>query len=275
MVLFALSLAVMLPLAMGGQIMYQQQQQPMMAYQQQQQQQPMMAYPQQQQWGNWNVQMNGVMMPTDQQQQQTQESNTKWWNMKSQEEYEAYLKWCAERQAAIQQQEESQQLLKELQERAEAQERAHEREKAQKEMEMKRESMQNQWKMWKAQLEMGEEFDGVLEHFMEMKGMYWFKLTTEFLKFCRCSDYASHLQRYLMYGSESYSPTVGEVFMLDGMDGIDTTNVDAVAQRLASMSQSDQVKQFFGGAISTMCGSVKSYVDQVISWEAQYNFMGH
>ena len=89
-----------------------------------------------------------------------------------------------------------------------------------------------------------------------------------------CSDYTAHLQRYLIYGDETYQPGSSDAFSLDELQGVNITNVDAVAQRMASLSQAEQVKLFFGGIIESMCGGVKSYVDQVKVWESQYNFMG-
>ncbi|XP_076444102.1 uncharacterized protein LOC143282371 [Babylonia areolata] len=220
--------------------------------------------------------MQGVMQPQYQMQQnqmqQTQESN-QWWGLSSQEEYEAYLKWCEERKLAIQEQEQQQAMLKEMEERAKEVARAHQREKAAKEMQEKRESMAAQWRMWKSQLEMADEYEGVLESFMEMKGKYWFKLLNQFLKFCRCTDYASHLQRYLAYGMESYEPSASDLFAIDGFEGVDTTDVEAVARRAASLTQVEQVKLFFGGAIESMCGGMTAYLQQVIAWESQYNFM--
>jgi len=65
-----------------------------------------------------------------------------------------------------------------------------------------------------------------------------------------------------------------ETWSLDELDGVDLTNVDAVAQRMATLSEGDQLKLYFHGLISGVCDGVKVYVDQVKQWEAQYNFMG-
>jgi len=269
--MYALALAL-LPLAMAGAT-YQQ---------------PMMMYPQQKNWGSnqMGFQLTGMIQPQMQQmpqmQQQmpqmpsqspTQQGNTQWWNMANEEEYEAYLKWCEERQMAIQQQEEQQALLKEMEMRAEQVNREKQREKAAKEMQMKRESMVAQWNMWKSQLEEADAFDGRLDGFTEMKNIYVFKLTTEFLDFCRCADYASHLQKYLIYGKESYTPSTREVFSGEGWENLDTTSVDAVAQRAATLSGAQQVNLLFSGAIGYMCEGVETYIKQVMAWEQQYNFM--
>ena len=91
---------------------------------------------------------------------------------------------------------------------------------------------------------------------------------------CSCSDYSAHLQRYLLHGGETYVPGASDAFSLDELEGVDTSSVDAVARRMADLSEQEQVKLFFGGIIGSMCDSVKTYVDQVKAWEAQYNFMG-
>merc|ERR1712002_159462 len=101
-----------------------------------------------------------------------------------------------------------------------------------------------------------------------------FSLTMEFLKFCRCADYTTHLQRYLIHGDLTYAPGMGETYLLEDLEGIDTNDVNAVATRLAGLSQAQQTKAYFGGLIGSMCDSVKGYVEQVKQWEAQYNFMG-
>merc|ERR1740137_61225 len=120
---------------------------------------------------------------------------------------------------------------------------------------MKGHYMSAQWKMWKTQMEQAESFDGSMEMF------------TEILQFCRCTDYASHLSKYLMYGAEAYTPSVTDIFAVDGFENIDTTDVDAVARRAATMTQAEQVHLFFGGAISNMCNGMRSYLEQVVAWE--------
>lgn len=265
---------VLLPLAMAGSIGYQQ---PMMMMPQQQQwgqQQQQWGQPQQQ-WG-WGMQMQGQMRPDDDDDDHNSGSN-QWWGMDSKEEYDAYMRWCEERRLAIQEQEAQQALLHEIEERQEAAARAVQQEKAAKEMQMKREAMVAQWRMWQSQLSQASEFDGWMEKFTEMKIEYMFTLTMEFLKFCSaCTDNTAHLQRYLIYGSHSYQPpSASEAFNVEDLNGIDTTSVEAVAQRLAVLPDSDGVKAFFGGAVESMCDGVKGYIEQLRLWEAQYNFMGH
>jgi len=194
--------------------------------------------------------------------------------MASEEEYQAYLKWCQERQLAIQQQEEQQALLKEMEMRAEQVARERQMEKAAKEMQAKRESMVNQWKMWREQLEMADEYDGRIDGFTEMKTKYIFKLTMEFLHFCRCTDYAAHLQKYFVYGTESYVPTAVETFYTESWERVaDVTSVESVAQVAATISSAEQVKMLFSGALYYICDEVKAYIQQILAWEQQYNFM--
>jgi len=276
MVRYAL-VAVLLPLAMANSIQQQ--------------------WPQQKQWGwdgaQYGVQMQGTIMQGGmmqggmqggmmqggmqggmQQGGQMQGGNNQWWGIDDEEDYAAYLKWCEERRMAIAEQEAQKELLEEMQERAEKKHQEMEREKAMKEMASRRESMMNQWRMWQSQLAQAEEFDGNMNKYMEMKIKYMFSLTMDYLKFCRCSDYAGHLQRYLSHDGMTYEPAMSDAFNLDDLEGIDVGNVDAVAQRMATLSQQEQIKLFFGGIIASMCDSVKTYVDQVKAWETQYNFMG-
>merc|ERR1711976_778050 len=112
------------------------------------------------------------------------------------------------------------------------------------EQKARRESMMAEWRMWQAQIAQADEFDAMIYGSMEMKYKYMFDITMEFLKFCRCADDTAHLQRYLQYGDKTYQPGTTDAFNLDDLEGIDTTSVDAVAQRMAGLSQVAQIKQW-------------------------------
>jgi len=253
-----LALAALLPLVWGGAVHY-----------------PMMQA---------NVLMNGYLqMPNNMMQQQMMQqhheqqgqNNGNWWNLQSDEDREAYLKWCEERKIQMQEQEESQRLLRQITEQAEEKKREMAREKMMKEARAKRESMVAQWRMWQNQIKQAEEYTGNMDKYQTMKTKYMFSLTMDYLKFCRCSDYTAPLQRYLSYDGMTYEPGMSEAYTLDELEGIDITNEEAVAQRMATLSDEDGIKLFFHGIITTTCESVKAYVKQLQTWESQYNFMGH
>merc|ERR1712141_680356 len=174
-----------------------------------------------------------------------------WWGIKTQEDQEAYLRWCEERTAQM---------------------REHSREKMMKEAKMKRENMVAQWRMWERQLKQTEEYEGSMAKYTEMKVKYMFSLTMDYLKFCKCSDNTADLQRYLRYGDMTFVPGLNEAYDLSELEGIDINNEEAVAQRMATLSDQDQIKLFFTGMIMTTCDSVKNYIGQLKQWEAQYNF---
>merc|ERR1711963_967657 len=235
-----------------------------------------------------NVQMNGVLQMQNMMQQQMMQqqmmqqhheqqgqNNGNWWNLQSDEDREAYLKWCEERKIQMQEQEESQRLLRQITEQAEEKKREMAREKMMKEARAKRESMVAQWRMWQNQIKQAEEYTGNMDKYQTMKTKYMFSLTMDYLKFCRCSDYTAPLQRYLSYDGMTYEPGMSEAYTLDELEGIDITNEEAVAQRMATLSDEDDIKLFFHGIITTTCESVKAYVKQLQTWESQYNFMGH
>merc|ERR1712142_758799 len=200
------------------------------------------------------------------------QGNNQWWEIDDQEDYEAYLKWCEERRMAIQEQEQA--LLRQIEERAEEKKRETERENAEKVMKARRDNMMAQWKQWQAQLSVAEEFDGAMDKYTEMKIKYMFTLTMDFLKFCRCADYTTTLQRYLYMDGMTYEPSAAEAFSLDELEDVDITSVEAVAQRMAVLSDAEGIKIYFGGIVDTMCNDVKKYVDQLRVWEQQYNFLG-
>merc|ERR1712154_445168 len=197
-----------------------------------------------------------------------------WWGMSSQEDQEAYLKWCEERKMQMQEQEEAQALLKQITEAAEEKKREASREKMMKEAKMKRENMVAQWRMWQNQLKQTEEYDEQMAKYAEMKIKYMFTLTMDYLKFCKCSDDTASLQRYLQYGGMTFQPGMSEAYDLSELEGVDLNDEEAVAQRMATLPVADQVKLYFTGMILTTCDAVKTYVGQLKQWEQQYNFMG-
>merc|ERR1711963_973191 len=181
-----------------------------------------------------------------------------WWGMTSEEDKEAYLKWCEERKLQMQEQEEAQKLLKQITQQAE---------------EKKREAMHEKM-MKEHQLKQVEEYDESMEKYTEMKIKYMFSLTMDYLKFCKCSDNTADLQRYLSYGGMTYVPGMSEAYDLSELEGVDLNNEEAVAQRMATLPAQDQVKLYFTGMIMTTCDAVKTYINQLKQWETQYNFMG-
>jgi len=234
--------------------------------------------------GQYQVDFNGMMQVGQQMNQMNQMNQgshgnqnqaNAWWNMESAEDMEAYQKWCEERRMAMEEQEAQKKMLEEMQEMAEEKKRKAAREAAAHEAQAKRDSMKQQVKMWQSQLAAAEMYSGNMDKYEKMKARYAFMITLDFLKLCRCSDYTAHLSRYLVYDDLHYEGApAAETWSLDELDGVDLTNVDAVAQRMATLSEGDQLKLYFHGLISGVCDGVKVYVDQVKQWEAQYNFMG-
>jgi len=209
------------------------------------------------------------------QQQQQGQNNGNWWSMTSPEDQEAYLRWCEERKLQMQEQEEQQRLLREITAKAQEKTREMAREKMMKEAKSKRDSMVAQWRMWQNQIKQSEEYTGNFAKYEAMKIKYMFSLTMDYLKFCRCADYTAPLQRYLMHDGVTYEPGMSEAYTLDELEGIDINDEEAVAQRMATLSNEDGIKLFFHGIITTTCESVRAYVKQLQTWETQYNFMGH
>lgn len=194
-----------------------------------------------------------------------------WWNTQSKEDHEAYMKWCQERQMAMQEQEQQKALLKQWEEAQAKRKMEVEHEKHAKEASERHESMMAQWKMWQMRLNQQHEFENLMEKFTEMKHGYMFALTMEFLKFCKCSDFTEDLQRYFMHGDMHYNGD--DDFDLDDLEGIDTNNAQAVAQALANRPRQDQLKAFFGGLATSMCAGARTYVEQVKVWENDYKFL--
>jgi len=194
-----------------------------------------------------------------------------WWGMQSQEDYEAYMKWCEENKVRQQEQERQKELIEMWEKQEENRKMESEKEKHEKEAHERQENMMAQWRMWQRRLEMQHEFEGLGEQIMEMKHKYMYMVTMEFLKFCKCSDFTAELERYFMHEGVSYS---NDEWDLDDLEGIlDSSDPRAVAQALANRPKEDQVKAFFGGLATSMCRGGRAYVEQVMTWEKQFNFL--
>merc|ERR1712154_712164 len=105
-------------------------------------------------------------------------------NMQNREDYEAYLKWCEENRARNAEFQEQQRLLDMFKQREEAKKEAKE----------KKQNMMAEWKQWEKQMEMVASFDKLGYEIMEMKGKYYYTVTFEFMKFCKCSDFAGKVE---------------------------------------------------------------------------------
>jgi len=287
MVRYALVIAsVLLPLAMGNAMMDQMMRNYMMQMNNMQNMHNM---------GTYGVQMNGVvhtgmpmqnnygMMQKESESESSEEDSSEedsknsmgsWWGIKTQEDQDAYLRWCEERKVQMEEQEEAQRMLRQITEQAEEKKREYKREKMMKESKAKRENMVAQWRMWERQLKQTEEYSGAMDKYTDMKVKYMFSLTMDYLKFCKCSDDTAPLQRYLRYDGMSYEPGMSEAYDLSDLEGVDLNDEEAVAQRMATLSESDQIKLFFTGMVMTTCDAVKAYIGQLKQWETQYNFMG-
>merc|ERR1711908_194352 len=102
-------------------------------------------------------------------------------------------------------------------------------------------------------MQMGNQMKG--NQMMGMNGGNWWGMETEEDK-------------------EAYLPGMSEAYDLSELDGVDLNNEEAVAQRMATLSEQDQIKLFFTSMVMTTCDAVKVYIGQLRQWEQQYNFMG-
>merc|ERR1711963_699622 len=228
----------------------------------------------QQQGGNMGGNMGsnqGVMQQQMQQQQQQQQ----WQGMTNSADYEAYLKWCQENKMRMQEQERQQQLL--VQFKAMEEKRKQEMEKKKIEMEAKEreENMMAQWKGWEQRMKMSSNFEHLGYEIMEMKMKYYYMVTFEFLKFCKCQDKTSQIQAFFSHEGMSSNKADYEEFDLAdlGITEAQSTDPNAVARALVNLSAQDQIKAYFYGLATDMCKGAQAYFDQVELWEKQYNFL--
>lgn len=210
-------------------------------------------------WGGKQEQQGGNM-----------QQGGNWWGMQSQEDYEAYMKWCEENKMRQQEQEKQRELIEMWHKQEEHRKMEAEKEKQMREASERQENMMSQWKMWEKRLEMQHEFDDLAYAVMEMKHKYMYTVTMEFLKFCQCSDFTADLERFFMHDGVSYQ---GEDWELDDLNGIDTDDPVAVARVLVNVPKVDQIKAFFGGLATSMCLGGRGYVQQLMQWQKDTKFL--
>merc|ERR1712244_212869 len=122
------------------------------------------------------------------------------WSTGSPEDVAAYLKWCEENQVRIAEQK-KQMMAKEAEERKEA--------------------MESEWKMWEKKMTMTASFEKLGYEIMEMKHKYYYLVVFEFLKFCKCSDFTSEIERFFHH--EGFETGNYEEFDLADLQGVDST----------------------------------------------------
>jgi len=197
-------------------------------------------------------------------------ANGNWMNMQSAEDYDAYLKWCEEKRMAAQEQEQQKKLMMMWEQKEKERKENMEKKRKEHEAEERQEMMMSQWKMWERRVHEQQEFESLNYKLMEMKHEYSFSLTSEFLKFCKCSDFIEDLEKFFIHDGVTMG---GQEFNLDDLETIDSNDALAVAQALANRPKADQIKAFFGGLAGAMCEGAKNYVGQLTAWEREYKFM--
>merc|ERR1711963_1293200 len=127
-----------------------------------------------------------------------QQGGDQWYNMQNREDYDAYLEWCEENRARNAEYQEQQRLLDMFKQREEAKKEEDRKMKIQQEAKEKKQNMMAEWKQWEKQMEMVASFDKLGYEIMEMKGKYYYTVTFEFMKFCKCSDFAGKVEAFFM-----------------------------------------------------------------------------
>jgi len=191
--------------------------------------------------------------------------------MQTKEEYEAYLKWCAENQARDAEQAKQQELLDAWKAREEARKAEAEKMRAAAEAEEKRKNQMAQYKMWEKQMEMSAAFDSISAEVTAVKAKWYHTVTFEFLRFCKCSDFSVDIGRVF------HNPDfiANEEFDIEdlGLSAVKSQDAGAVAAAVFPLSEADRTKAFFGGLAKALCGGASDYMDDVAEWEKTKNFL--
>jgi len=193
------------------------------------------------------------------------------WSTGSPEDVKAYMKWCEENQIRIADQKRQTTLLQQWEHKEAQRKEEQHKAMAAHEAEERQHAMEAEWKMWENKMTMTANFESLGYEIMEMKHKYYYVVTFEFLKFCKCSDFTSEIERF--FNHEGVETKSYEEFDLADLNAIDSQDVNAVARALFAMNKMDQTKAFFGGLAQSMCGGARNYFDQVVAWDKQYNFL--
>merc|ERR1711936_144423 len=119
----------------------------------------------------WGDEKNEMQAPARQEESQ-------WYQMENSADYEAYLKWCEENRARTAEFQQQSRLLEQFKERESAK-----KEEARK---------------MQVQTEAVAEFDKLGYEIMEMKAKYYYMVTFEFMKMCKCNDFTSKVEAFFM-----------------------------------------------------------------------------
>jgi len=218
----------------------------------------------------WGDEKNEMQAPARQEESQ-------WYQMENSADYEAYLKWCEENRARTAEFQQQSRLLEQFKEREAAKKEEARKMQVQMEAEEKKKNMMAEWKMWEKQMESVHEFDKLGYEIMEMKAKYYYMVTFEFMKMCKCNDFTSKVEAFFM-GESSNSKALEMDDMFEDIvditeEGLANNDPATVAQTLVRLSKGDQIKAFFAGLREVMCDGAEAYVEQVESWEKQYRFL--
>jgi len=241
--------------------------------QMQQMQQMMQMMQQMNQAKGWGAENNMMNMMGNNMQMNQNNNQAPSFSMQNKEEYDAYLKWCEENRARQAEQMKQQELLDQFKMKEEALQKEMAAQKQQMEAKERQENMQSQWKSWEAKMQMAHSFDSIGYEVMEMKHKYYYMVTFEFMKFCKCSDFAGEIEQF--FNHDGVSTASYEEFDLSdlGLDATSSQDPFQVAQAIQRLSQGDQIKAFFGGLATSMCEGARQYYNQVVAWENQYRFL--
>jgi len=189
----------------------------------------------------------------------------------SPEDIAAYLRWCEENQVRGADQKRQTELLANYERKEAARKEESRRKMAAHEAEERQQAMESEWKMWEKKMQMTANFESLGYQIQEMKHTYYYLVTFEFLKFCKCSDFTSEVERFFHH--DGFQTNSYEEFDLNDLNTVDSQDVNAVANALFALNAQDRTKAFFGGLAQSMCGGARNYFDQVIAWDKQYNFL--
>jgi len=203
------------------------------------------------------------------------------WN---EEDYQAYLKWCADNKMKWDMLNKTSEVVEDYREKQAAVDAARKEAEAEAEREERASAWMIKWKHWQNQLTASASFDVLQGELEEMKDGYYQQVALSFVQMCSCNDYAEEIN--LIFSHKGLLRTYYDinVFTIEDVEDIMTTNAapakpdfedpKAFAAAINGQSAENQVTWYFSGLKRKMCDAARDWLEEVRVMERERGFLG-
>merc|ERR1711963_594 len=198
------------------------------------------------------------------------------WN---EEDYQAYLKWCAEAKFKWDMLNKTSDIVEDYREKQAALDAAKRAAREKEEMEERSVAWMTKWNHWQNQLQATRDFDMLNGELWEMKNEYYQQVALSFVQLCPCNDYAEEIS--LIFSNKALLRSWYDINVFTAEDlrdripsPVDQTNATKVAEVLNTLSKVDQTTLYFSGLHEAMCDGARDWLAKARDMEREYGFLG-